>query len=166
MGFSMDKQSQNESLEESVFKTLSHQTRRDILRVIGEQKQVTFTEIKNNLKIEDSATLSYHLNTLALLVTQKNGKYSLSELGQNAYTLISKTAAYTESNSTVNFLRSKFPLVIVANAVLWALALLLTTYFEGGPVIYSIIILVALWSASNLILNSLLRKLKGKTCLM
>jgi DNA-binding transcriptional ArsR family regulator len=162
----MDKESPNESLEESIFKTLSHQTRRDILRVIGEQKQASFTQIKNSVKVEDSASLSYHLNTLQPLVTQKDGKYSLSMLGQDAYTLISKTAAYTESNSTVNFLRSKFPLVIVANAVLWALALLLTTYVEGGPVIYSTIILVALWSASNLILNSLLRKLKGKTCLM
>ena len=162
----MDKEPPDESLEESIFKTLSHQTRRDILRVVGEEKQASFTQIKNSLKIEDSASLSYHLNTLQPLVTQKDGKYSLSMLGQDAYTLISKTAAYTESNSTVNFLRSKFPLVIVANAVLWALALLLTTYVEGGPVIYSTIILVALWSASNLILNSLLRKLKGKTCLM
>ena len=162
----MDKESPNESLEESIFKTLSHQTRRDILRVIGEQKQASFTQIKNNLKIEDSASLSYHLNALQPLIAQKGGKYILSELGQDAYSLINKTTAYTESNSMLNFVRSKIPMVIVVNAVLWALALLLTTYFEGGPVIYSIIIFVALWYVSHLILNSLLRKLKVKPCLM
>ena len=162
----MDKESPNESLEESIFKTLSHQTRRDILRVIGEQKQASFTQIKNSVKVEDNASLSYHINTLQPLITQKDGKYALSELGQDAYALINKTTAYTNSTSTVNFLRSKIPLVIVANAVLWALALLLTTYFEGGPVIYSIIIFVALWYVSHFILNSLLRKLKAKSCLM
>jgi len=35
-----------ESLEESIFKTLSNQKRRDILRVIGERREATFTEIK------------------------------------------------------------------------------------------------------------------------
>jgi DNA-binding transcriptional ArsR family regulator len=162
----LNKESPNESLEESIFKTLSHQTRRDILRVIGEQKHASFTQIKNSVKVEDSASLSYHLNTLQPLITQKDGKYTLSELGQDTYALINKTTAYSESNLTLNFLRNKIPLVIVANAGLWALALLLTTYFEGGPVVYSIIIFVALWYVSHLILNSLLRKLKGKTSLM
>ena len=162
----LEKESPNESLEESIFKTLSHQTRRDIVRVIGEQKQASFTQIKKGVKTEDSASLSYHINTLQPLIAQKDGKYFLPELGQDAYALINKTTAYTNSTSTVHFLRSKIPLVIFANAVLWALALLLTTYFEGGPVIYSIIVFVALWYVSHLILNSLLRKLNGKTCLM
>jgi DNA-binding transcriptional ArsR family regulator len=162
----LDKESPNESLEESIFKTLSHQTRRDILRVIGEQKQASFTQIKNSLKIEDSASLSYHINALQPLITQKDGKYVLSELGQDAYALINKTTAYTESTSALNFLRNKIPWVIVANAVLWATALLLTTYFEGGLVIYAILSFVALWYVSNLILNTLLKKLGGKPCLM
>ncbi|MCK4433038.1 MAG: helix-turn-helix transcriptional regulator, partial [Methanomicrobia archaeon] len=34
-----------ESLEQEVFKALDHQTRRDILRYIGEKKGITFTEI-------------------------------------------------------------------------------------------------------------------------
>jgi hypothetical protein len=160
----MDKQSQNESLEESVFKTLSHQTRRDILRVIGEQKQVTFTEIKNNLKIEDSATLSYHINTLAPLVIQESGKYSLSELGQNAYTLISKTAVYTESNSTLNFLRGRIPLAIVVNAILWVFALLLTSQFEEKLTLDMILGFDMLWIISNLVLSSLLFRVGRKNC--
>jgi DNA-binding transcriptional ArsR family regulator len=161
----LDKESPNESLEESIFKTLSHQTRRDILRVIGEQKQASFTQIKNSVKVEDSATLSYHLNTLQPLIAQKDGKYALSELGQDAYALINKTTAYTASNSTLNFVRSKIPLVIAANAVLWALALVLTSLFEG-EMIDVILSLVGLWFASNFILQTLLLKVGRKSCLI
>jgi DNA-binding transcriptional ArsR family regulator len=42
-----DIQAENSSLEESVFKTLNNQKRRDILRFIDERGQATFTEIKN-----------------------------------------------------------------------------------------------------------------------
>lgn len=160
----MDKEASNESLEESIFKTLSHQTRRDIVRFIGEKKQASFTEIKNSMKIEDSATLSYHLNTLQALLLQRNGKYTLTELGQDAYDLINKTAVSTESASTVIFLRGKIPWVIVANAFLWAAALILTAVFEG-LVTYSIISLLALWVISNLLLNTLLKRLGGKSCM-
>jgi len=37
----MDIKADNESLEESIFKTLSNQKRRDILRYIGERRQFT-----------------------------------------------------------------------------------------------------------------------------
>ena len=161
----MDKEPPNESLEESIFKTLSHQTRRDILRFIGEQKQASFTEIKNSIKVEDSASLSYHLNTLQPLITQRDGRYSLTELGQDAYALINKTTAYAESNSTLTFLRSRFPWVIVANALLWATALILTMTIQGEPAIYFIIIFIALWYISNMILSRLLTRLGVKPCL-
>ena len=162
----MDKESPNENLEESIFKTLSHQTRRDILRVIGEQKQASFTQIKTSLKIEDSASLSYHISTLQPLISQKGGKYILSELGQDAYALINKTTAYTQSNSTLNFVRSKIPWIIIANAVLWALALLLTSQFEGKLMLDTILSFAALWFASNLVLYSLLLRVGKKPCLM
>lgn len=161
----MNKEAPNESLEESIFKTLSHQTRRDILRIIGEQKQATFTEIKNKVKVEDSASLSYHLNTLQPLITQKVGKYSLSELGEDVYDLICKTTTYAQTNSTVNFLRSKLPLVIIANAILWAAALLLTSQFEGRLNIGTTSSFALLWFISNIVLYAILVKVRNKeTC--
>ncbi len=42
---------EDESFEESIFKTLSHQKRLDILRFIGERREATFTEIKNSFGI-------------------------------------------------------------------------------------------------------------------
>jgi DNA-binding transcriptional ArsR family regulator len=83
-----------ESIEEAVFKTLSHQRRRDILRVIGEKREATFTEIKNAIGTEDSPSLSYHLNSLDYLIIQQKGKYRLSELGQDTYNLICKATKF------------------------------------------------------------------------
>jgi len=161
----LDKSSQNGNLEESIFKTLSHSTRRDILRFIGEQKHASFTQIKNNVKVEDSASLSYHISALQPLVVQKDGKYVLTDLGQDAYALINKATVYSESNSTLAFLRSRFPWVIVVNAVLWAAALLLATVFEkSGQWFYAIASFAALWYVSNLILSRLLARLGGKPC--
>jgi len=42
----LNREVETESLEKSIFKTLGNQKRRDILRFVGEKKQVTFTEIK------------------------------------------------------------------------------------------------------------------------
>lgn len=160
----LDRESTNDSLEESIFKTLNHQARRDILRFIGEKKQASFTEIKNNVNIEDSASLSYHINTLQPLITQERGKYALSELGQDVYDLINKTASYSESNLTLNFVRGKIPLVIIANAVLWALALLLTSQFEGRLMMNTILSFAGLWFVSNLVLYTLLLRIGKNSC--
>lgn len=67
--------SESSSLEESVFKTLSRQKRRDILRFIGERGQATFNEIKNSVGFGDSPSLSCHLNTLTPLVIQKEENF-------------------------------------------------------------------------------------------
>lgn len=105
-------------LEESIFKTLSHQKRRDILRIIGERKKVGFTEIKKSVEIEDSPSLSYHLNALDGLVVHREGKYRLSELGYAAYNLICKASTYAVSTTFLNSLRKSLAAAIVANAVL------------------------------------------------
>jgi DNA-binding transcriptional ArsR family regulator len=156
----LDKEAQNESLEETVFKTLSNQKRRDILRVVGERKDATFTEIKNSIEIEDSASLSYHLNALDVLLVQQGGKYRLSELGQDAYSLICKTTAYTSSSSAISHLRKELPIVIVANAILWAAAIFSVSQFEGNLHQMTIFSFAVLWFISNIILYSILTRIR------
>lgn len=157
---------QNESLEESIFKTLSNQKRRDILRFIGEKKQASFTEIKKSIQIEDSSSLSYHLNSLQILITQKNEKYSLSELGQEAYNLIVKTNAYTSTNIAVGFLRKQLSALIIANAVLWAVAIFAVTEFEGPINQMTIFTFAALWFISNILMYVILKSTKkNQNCL-
>jgi DNA-binding transcriptional ArsR family regulator len=154
----LDIESQNESLEESIFKTLSSQKRRDILRFVGERKQASFTEIKKAAEIEDSSSLSYHLNTLQALIKQKNEKYSLTNLGQEAYNLVVKTNAYTVTNIVVGYLRRQLTLLIIANAILWLVGIVLTRQIEGQLSHDATFALVALWLTSNGIIYSILRE--------
>jgi predicted transcriptional regulator len=82
------------NIECEIFKALEHQLRRDIIRLVGEKKNPTFTDIMQAAKITDSPTLSYHLRTLALFIEQQNGNYQLTPIGQDAYSLLLKTATY------------------------------------------------------------------------
>ena len=89
---------ENVSLEQSIFKALDHQNRRDVLRVIGERKSITFTEIMNSIKIQDSPTLSYHLRSLAPFIEQHDGKYRLTRLGKSAYNLLTMATSYSKED--------------------------------------------------------------------
>lgn len=150
----------NTSLEESIFKTLSNQKRRDILRVIGERRNVTFTEIKKQVGIEDSPTLSYHLNALSQLLAQNEGKYRLSELGNDTYNLMCKIATYSASASIINSLRKELPAVIIANAILWAAALFAVSSFEGRPHLMTTATFAVLWFISNIILYTISQRVR------
>lgn len=150
----------DDSLEESIFKTLSHQKRRDILRFIGESREATFTGIKNSGGIEDSPDLSYHLNALNYLMVQKEGKYRLSELGRDAYNLMCKTSTYTVSDSLIGFLREQIPAVIIANAILWAAAIFAVLQFEGRLHQLTIFSFAALWFINNIILYTILERIR------
>ncbi len=82
----------NESLgeENEIFKSLSHEIRRNIIKALGEQKELSFTEIKNKFQDLDSPSLSYHLKSLRLLITQKNNLYCLTDIGKTALLLMDK----------------------------------------------------------------------------
>ncbi|MFX0075824.1 MAG: ArsR/SmtB family transcription factor, partial [Candidatus Hermodarchaeota archaeon] len=68
------------SEEDEIFKLLTHPTRRNIIKVLGE-RDLTFSQIQKNLNI-DSPTLSYHLKSMNQFVLQKKSKYSFSEIGR------------------------------------------------------------------------------------
>lgn len=82
--------SNSEINEEAIFKSLSHEIRRDIIRYIGIKKDSTFTGIKNNIMTIDSPTLSYHLKSLNPLIIQKGSTYNLSEIGKASFRLLEK----------------------------------------------------------------------------
>ncbi len=151
-------EAENESLEESIFKMLDNQKRRDILRFIGENKQAKFTEIKKSIQMDDSSLLSYHLNTLQPLVTQKNEKYSLSELGQEAYDLIVKTNAFTSRNVVVILLRKQLSALIIANAILWAIAIFSVRAYQGPLRQMTLFAFAGLWFISNLLIYAVLKR--------
>lgn len=149
-----------QNIEEALFRTLSHQKRRDILRVIGEKKEAGFTEIKNAIGTEDSSSLSYHLNALDYLVVQQKGKYRLSELGQDTYNLICKATTNTRSDLTIRMIRKDLAAAIVANAILWAAAIFAVSQFQGTLEKMTLISFAALWFVSNIILYSILTRIR------
>jgi DNA-binding transcriptional ArsR family regulator len=91
-----NKNSESKNIEQEIFKVLEHQIRRNILKFVGETKNPTFTDILQAVKMADSPTLSYHLKTPAPFIEQQNGNYQLTPIGQDAYSLLLKTAAYNK----------------------------------------------------------------------
>jgi hypothetical protein len=126
----------SENFEQGVFKALENQKRRDILRLVGEHKGISFTEILNVSKIPDSRTLSYHLRELAPFLEQKEGKYQLSPMGKDAYSLLQKTAVY---GKVVLFQKKRFGATF-GNLLLWSIGIAAAAYLEVNTTLTMIIL--------------------------
>ncbi len=132
-----------QDLEQQVFAALENQKRRDILRIVGENKGIAYTKILNESKISDSSTLSYHLKGLAPFIEQREGKYLLSTIGKDAYNLLLKTHTYDK----LALLQKNRYKIIVGNTVIWLSAIAAAVYL-GTDVILSIVILPILAAVS------------------
>lgn len=76
---------------DEIFATLKHPVRRQILLLLEQKDEASFTELQNNTGISDTGLLSYHLKELAPMIEQsERGKYSLSEIGQASVALFRK----------------------------------------------------------------------------
>jgi uncharacterized RDD family membrane protein YckC/DNA-binding transcriptional ArsR family regulator len=86
--------------QESVSKVLSvlaHPLRREILLDLSENKECSFTDLLNALKI-DTGKLSFHLRALSSFVEQtSSGKYKLSRAGENAVRVILDVEGWAEA---------------------------------------------------------------------
>jgi len=73
------------SAEANYYYALSHELRRKIINIIGENKYSSFTYLKKELKVS-TGTIYHHLDSLSkLIVQQDDKKYYLTELGLHAY---------------------------------------------------------------------------------
>lgn len=104
--------------EDEIFRSLSHQVRRDIVKYLGEEP-LTFTEIKNYLELIDSPTLSYHLKSLQPMLMQKENKYELSEIGNAAFNLLSKT----DESVRISRYKRKFLYAYIVTVISWIMAM-------------------------------------------
>lgn len=120
-----------QDLEQQVFEALENQERRDILRIVGENKGIAYTKILNASKIPDSPTLSYHLKSLAPFIEQKEGKYRLTAIGIDAYNLLLKTHAYDK----LALLQKNKVGVILGNTVLWLAAIAAAAYLGTDAIL-------------------------------
>lgn len=108
-----------------MFSSLKHAVRRKILRILAIHPR-TFTEILQKVNIE-SAHLSYHLENLGDLIKKtKEGKYSLSDFGQAAVSLMSQveeperlvTPAILQTPRRLKIARIFFLLLIIIGVTL------------------------------------------------
>jgi uncharacterized RDD family membrane protein YckC len=76
-----------------LFSVLSNKLRRDILSLLYEKKELSFSDLMNALDI-DTGKMSFHLRNLKMFLEQTpSGKYRLNSFGQNALRLIRDTEA-------------------------------------------------------------------------
>ncbi|MHA1917771.1 MAG: ArsR/SmtB family transcription factor [Candidatus Ranarchaeia archaeon] len=76
--------------EAELFEAISHPTRIQLLKTLFEEPK-GFAELKHTLGISGNGTLQHHLQKLGnLVMNNEEGKYSLSDLGNEAIITIQK----------------------------------------------------------------------------
>lgn len=87
---------------DAIFTALKHPIRRQILLLLEQKGEVSFTDIQDAVGINDTGLMSYHLKELAPLVEQTaRGKYCLSEIGQTSIQFFQKVEREKRRSSTM-----------------------------------------------------------------
>lgn len=94
----------NDENTSKILLILSHKIRRDILLILLEKKELSFSELMNILEI-DTGKMSFHLRNLKLFLDQTpTGKYKLNKFGQKALRILKDIEALS---TDVDFLENK-----------------------------------------------------------
>ncbi|HMF29833.1 MAG TPA: hypothetical protein VKK79_00350 [Candidatus Lokiarchaeia archaeon] len=101
--------------EDAIFKSLTHQIRRQVIKRFSEGKSLSFSEIKRALDPIDSPTLAYHLKSLQALIVQVEGKYSLTDIGEAALKLLSKV----DQSAQIKWYERKFWIAEIITVFCW-----------------------------------------------
>jgi len=117
-----------------ILSVLSHPIRREILVVLSDKGEASFTDLMNALNV-DTGKLSFHIRTLTAFLEQTStGKYKLNKVGENAIRLIRDLEAWAE-DAAVERKASTLPLAsfkkrtlafLIDLAMMLAIAILLT----------------------------------------
>jgi uncharacterized RDD family membrane protein YckC/DNA-binding HxlR family transcriptional regulator len=158
-----------------VLSVLSHRIRREILLILREKGEGSFTDLMNALGI-DTGKLSFHIRSLAPFIEQtETGKYRLSRAGQDAVRVIKDVESWAEV-ADVNRKASQLPLAsfkkrayafLLDFAIMFALsvALLLGTVFSLGSGSLAILVLNLLFVALGIlwVYSTLLEGFSGQS---
>lgn len=79
-----------------ILSVLSHQIRRNILNILSEKGECSFTDLLTALEV-DTGKLSFHLRTLQAFTEQTaTGKYRLNRTGESAVRVIRNVESWSE----------------------------------------------------------------------
>ncbi|MHA1334595.1 MAG: helix-turn-helix domain-containing protein [Promethearchaeota archaeon] len=96
------KKNKKSNLEANFYYALSHEIRRRIIKIIGDNGYTSFTQLKKDLGVS-TGTIYHHLNNLSQLVEKrKNKKYYLTELGEHAYNSLKENIESIEAPTLEN----------------------------------------------------------------
>jgi DNA-binding transcriptional ArsR family regulator len=113
-----DSPSQQTVLDEGeIFKSLSHEIRRNIIKRLGAKQSLSFSELNAAIGLVDTPTLAYHLKSLKFLVDQKATQYSLTEIGQAALLLMDRI----DQSNRFKSIKRKFRVANILTIVCWAI---------------------------------------------
>ena len=122
-----------------IIAVLSHPLRREILMLLSDRGECSFTDLLNVLKV-DTGKLSFHLRTLSVFIEQTStGKYKLSRTGENAVRVINDVESWAEV-ADVNKKATQLPLAsfgkrTIAFIVDFLLTLTITLLFTVPQVV-------------------------------
>jgi len=84
-----------------VLSVLSHKLRREILIILSEKGESSFTEFMNALCV-DTGKLSFHIRNLSSFMEQTpNGRYKLSRTGESAVRVIKDVESWAETADVI-----------------------------------------------------------------
>lgn len=142
--------------EESIFKILNHQIRRNIIKKLSD-RDLAFTELKDALDSIDSPTLSYHLKNMEQFIEQKKGKYLLSSIGRAALLLLSKT----DQSLKISKYYRNFWIAYIATLLCWIIVQTVISTIIGiytNPMLnFIVLVFIIIVSVVNLTIIGLLR---------
>ncbi len=95
---------ESESDITDVLKSLNHEIRREIIRILHEKQFVPYSDFLNKLNLPASSNVAYHLSLLTktqLIKKDSEGKYFLTSLGRRSALLLdlakeSKTTSFSD----------------------------------------------------------------------
>jgi len=93
-----------------ILSILSHKIRREILFILRDKEEASFTDLRNKLNI-DTGKLSFHMRSLQPFIEQtETGKYRLSRAGEAALRVIQDVESWAETAVINSKLTSQLPL--------------------------------------------------------
>lgn len=138
-------------MESNFYYALSHEIRRKIIKIIGDNEFSSFTNLKRILKVS-TGTIYHHLESLSKLIEQKkNKKYYLTDFGVHAYNSLKENIEIMEST---DFSKRDYSSPLMK--FLFTLTPIKFISFEENVKIYNVII-----SMIILILGTILCGLNG-----
>ena len=115
----------------SLHKILKDETRRKIVLLLNEKGSLSYTDLMNNLKIDNTGRLNYHLKVIdGLVLKREDGLYALTEKGKIATQLLLKFPDENDMLQPRSAFGRKTWLLIMISYVSFSIILLLLYFYD------------------------------------